>query len=88
MDIVPRCYRCGSPLEPSELSLDTGRCRFCEGNQTVLVALAELTKLRRDARIDQLVRRRMVSGNGIPVSRAYVTAQEVHDIDAEGGGNG
>lgn len=28
------------------------------------------------------IRRRLVSSNGIPVSRAYVTAQEVHDIDA------
>lgn len=35
----------------------------------------------KDAAIGRLIRRRLVSGNGIPISRAYVTVQEVHDID-------
>lgn len=45
--------------------------------------VVELEALRADAAIGQIVRRRLVSGNDIPVSRAYVTAQEVHDIDAK-----
>lgn len=41
-----------------------------------------LKQLQKDAAIGRLIRRRLVSGNDIPVSRAYVRAQEVNDIDA------
>jgi len=43
---------------------------------------AELAALRADAAIGQLVRRKLVSGNGVPVERCYVKAEEVAAIDA------
>jgi hypothetical protein len=45
-------------------------------------ALAELAALRADATIGQLVRRKLVSGNGIPVERCHIKADEVAAIDA------
>ncbi len=43
---------------------------------------AGIDSLRRDARIGQLVRRRLAEG-----LVATITPHEVHDIDAEGGGD-
>lgn len=42
----------------------------------------ELRALRADAAIGQLVRRKLVSLNGIPVDRCHITAKEVAVIDA------
>jgi hypothetical protein len=48
--------------------------------------LHERDALRADAAIGKVIRRRLVSSNGIPVSRAHVTADEVAAIDAARGG--
>ena len=45
-------------------------------------AEAERDALRADAAIGAILRRRLVSSNGVPVSRAHVTADEVATIDA------
>jgi len=48
----------------------------------MLALRAELTALRANSEIGQMVRRKFVSVNGIPVERCHVTAKEVAAIDA------
>lgn len=43
-------------------------------------AQAEIAKLRVDAAIGQLVRRKLTSGNAIPVERCVIRADEVEAI--------
>jgi len=46
---------------------------------------AELEALRADAAIGQLVRRKLVSGNAVPVERCTITAAEVAALEARKG---
>jgi hypothetical protein len=53
-----------------------------DGMRDHINTLQALRKLdQADAEIGRIVRRRLVSGNGIPVSRAHVSGEEVNAID-------
>ena len=69
------CPECFTDIDPHTLApheCDTRLMTLRERNRT----------LEADAAIGQLVRRKLVSGNDVPVERCTITAAEVAAIDA------
>jgi hypothetical protein len=50
---------------------------------TITLSITEYEQLKRDAKIGELVRSKLLSGNSVPVSRCYINASEVFAISED-----